>query len=201
MNKQGDFDEAELAGAVTKEFRKSLQVSMEDASVDLIVLDSFARLSDYTLEYNQIVHSGYDIYRGYNQDIRRILNRINATSPKPVIMTANDEVVLTETENEHLQERSRKCKIYGRELEGKIESFFTIVLFTKTEKQPNGKMEYSFLTNSDGFCSAKSPAGMFEELQIPNDLGFVMKRVREYYGGTEKPKKGGVSKPVVKRRA
>jgi Osmosensitive K+ channel histidine kinase len=193
-NKAGEFDEKELASAVTREYRKVLGEELESPGTKLVVVDSFTRWSDYVLEYNQIVHSGYDIYRNYNDNVKSMLNRVNATAEKTVVFTAVDEVVLVETENEHLQERSRRCKIYGRELEGKIESYFTIVLFTKTEKQPNGTLKYSFLTNSDGSCSAKSPAGMFKDLLIPNDLAVVLEAVGKYY------EKSTPAKTVVKRR-
>lgn len=39
-----------------------------------------------------------------------------------------------------------------------------------------------FVTNDDGFFPAKSPVGMFD-LYIPNDLGFVVNKIEEYYNG------------------
>jgi hypothetical protein len=41
-------------------------------------------------------------------------------------------------------------------------------------------MEYSFITQSDGMTTAKSPRGMFETLEIPNDLKFVINKINEY---------------------
>ena len=38
-----------------------------------------------------------------------------------------------------------------------------------------------FVTNDDGVYPAKSPVGMFD-LYIPNDLGLVVDKVKEYYG-------------------
>ena len=57
----------------------------------------------------------------------------------------------------------------------------TIVLFCQTD----GKT-HEFVTQSDGFTTAKSPMGMFEP-KIDNDLKAVDKIIREYYNlNTEK---------------
>jgi hypothetical protein len=71
----------------------------------------------------------------------------------------------------------RKIKTIGRMLDDKItlEGLFTTVLFTKIE---NGG--YSFVTQSDGMTTAKSPMGMFE-LEIDNDLAQVDNIIRKYY--------------------
>jgi len=62
------------------------------------------------------------------------------------------------------------------------EGLFTIVLYSKVDTKDK-KAEYHFITNNDGNYPAKSPVGMFEELEIPNDLGFVEGKVDEYYNG------------------
>lgn len=71
-----------------------------------------------------------------------------------------------------------KAKTIGRMLDEKltIEGCFDIVLRAQT----NGK-EHWFSTQSDGFDTVKSPEDMFPE-KIPNDLAYVDKNVREYYG-------------------
>lgn len=43
------------------------------------------------------------------------------------------------------------------------------------------KVLKQFVTNYDGQFPAKSPVGMFEETYIPNDLGYVISKVEEYY--------------------
>lgn len=40
-----------------------------------------------------------------------------------------------------------------------------------------------FVTNDDGTYPAKSPFGMFQELYIPNDLGYVLERAMAYENG------------------
>ena len=46
----------------------------------------------------------------------------------------------------------------------------------------NNLTEHKFITQSDGGAISKSPEGMFEDLEIPNDLLYVDNRIREYYG-------------------
>ena len=71
-----------------------------------------------------------------------------------------------------------KPKTIGKLLDEKVcvEGMFTIVLRCVCE---NGK--HLFVTQSTGMDIAKSPIGMFKELQIDNDLAMVDKTIREYY--------------------
>ena len=77
-----------------------------------------------------------------------------------------------------------KAKTIGKLLDDKIclEGMFTIVL-----RCVNNLSEHKFITQSDGSAISKSPEGMFEDLEIPNDLLFVDTKIREYYG-IENPK-------------
>lgn len=58
-----------------------------------------------------------------------------------------------------------------------IEKRVTIVLHTQTT---DGR--YKFLTQTDGFLTAKSPMGMFD-IYIDNDLNLVNQLINEYYEG------------------
>lgn len=74
-----------------------------------------------------------------------------------------------------------KIKTLGKMLDSVItlEGLFTYVLFSKVINDGE-KVQYKFLTNSDGTCTAKSPMGLFDELLIDNDLDFVIKKIQEY---------------------
>jgi hypothetical protein len=50
-------------------------------------------------------------------------------------------------------------------------------------KDDSDSVQYKFLTNSDGTCTAKSPMGLFEDLLIDNDLDYVIKKIKEYNEG------------------
>ena len=71
-----------------------------------------------------------------------------------------------------------KPKTIGKLLDEKIclEGMFTIVL---RGIQENGK--HLFVTQADGGAVSKSPMGMFENLEIDNDLLYVDAKIREYY--------------------
>lgn len=76
-----------------------------------------------------------------------------------------------------------KPKTIGKLLDEKVsvEGMFTIVLRCVVE---NGK--HLFITQSSGNDVAKTPIGMFEDMQIDNDLLIVDKAIRDYYE-MEKP--------------
>lgn len=78
-----------------------------------------------------------------------------------------------------------KIKTQGKMLDSVItlEGLFTYVLFTRVIKDESDKVQYKFLTNSDGTCTAKSPMGLFEDLLIDNDLDYVVKKIQEYNEG------------------
>lgn len=77
-----------------------------------------------------------------------------------------------------------KPKTLGKMLDNQltVEGLFSIVLMSEVEGN-----EYKFITNSDGSNVCKSPMEMFE-MKIDNDLNFVDKTIREYYGLDEEEK-------------
>lgn len=80
----------------------------------------------------------------------------------------------------------RKIKTIGKMLDEKVtlEGLFTIVFFTDvTKNQQTNTLEYKFITQNDGTTTSKSPKGMFEDLTIPNDLAYVIKKIDSYYAG------------------
>lgn len=74
-----------------------------------------------------------------------------------------------------------KIKTLGKMLDSVItlEGLFTYVLFTKVTNDGE-TVQYKFLTNSDGSCTAKSPMGLFDDMLIDNDLDFVINKITEY---------------------
>lgn len=76
-----------------------------------------------------------------------------------------------------------KIKTQGKMLDSVItlEGLFTYVLFTKVVRdEGTNEVQYKFLTNSDGTCTAKSPMGLFDDTLIDNDLNFVIDKIKEY---------------------
>lgn len=71
-----------------------------------------------------------------------------------------------------------KAKTIGKMLDEKltVEGLFSIVLLCQTDG-----ISHTFVTQSDGSTTAKSPMEMFP-LEIDNDLKMVDDTIREYYG-------------------
>lgn len=63
------------------------------------------------------------------------------------------------------------------------EGLFEITLIGKSRfDQSTKKVIKEFVTNEDEYLSSpKSPYGMFDDLYIPNDLGYIIKKVQEFY--------------------
>lgn len=76
-------------------------------------------------------------------------------------------------------------KTVGKLLSEKVtlEGLFTYIFFTKVSEGDDGRMQYKLITNSDGTCIAKTSLGMFEELEIDNDLAEIIKVIDTYNEG------------------
>lgn len=76
-------------------------------------------------------------------------------------------------------------KTVGKLLSEKVtlEGLFTYIFFTKVSEGDSGRMEYKLITNNDGTCVAKTSLGMFEDLEIDNDLDEIIKVIDAYNEG------------------
>lgn len=76
-------------------------------------------------------------------------------------------------------------KTVGKLLSEKVtlEGLFTYIFFTKVNEGDSGRMEYKLITNNDGSCVAKTSLGMFEDLEIDNDLDEIIKVIDAYNKG------------------
>lgn len=73
-------------------------------------------------------------------------------------------------------------KTVGKLLSEKVtlEGLFTYIFFTKVSEGDSGRMEYKLITNNDGTCVAKTSFGMFEDLEIDNDLNEIIHVIDAY---------------------
>ena len=76
-----------------------------------------------------------------------------------------------------------KIKTAGKLIDNQVllEGLLTVCLYTLVEEKKEGVAEYSFVTNRFKKYPAKSPAGMFAETKIPNNLQLVVDTLTEYY--------------------
>ena len=78
----------------------------------------------------------------------------------------------------------KKIKTVGKLLDEKItlEGLFTVVLYSGTRwDDKEKKTDYFFVTNRNEEYPGKSPYGMFDSLEINNDLGFVKAAINKFY--------------------
>lgn len=85
-----------------------------------------------------------------------------------------------------IEDKRTKAMTLGKLVDEKMssyEAFFTMVLLAKKKSTDNG-IDYVFITQ-DANSTAKTPMGMFETTEIPNDLQAVRKAVECYYDEEE----------------
>ena len=122
--------------------------------------------------FDRANEKGYDKFVDIGANFRNLIHMVNNDMPDDVIV-----YFLHHPETDSNTGRL-KAKTIGKMLDEKLtlEGCFDIVLHARTDGA-----EHWFSTQSDGTDTAKSPEDMFEA-KIPNDLAFVDKTIREYYG-------------------
>lgn len=121
--------------------------------------------------FDKAKDAGYQKYTDIGLHFRNMIHMINHKVPDDVIV-----YFLHHTELDSNTGKT-KAKTVGKMLDNylTLEGCFDIVLNCYAEGQ-----EHYFITQSDGYNSAKSPEGMFE-LKINNDLKAVDSAIRKYY--------------------
>lgn len=142
-------------------------------NIKAFVIDDFQELMS-NLYMRKIFERGYDKYNEIGHDIWSITNAANECR--------HDLKVVLLAHSETDESGKIKCKTIGKLVDQKvsIEGSATVVLQSKVR---DGK--YIFLTQNDGTSIAKSPMGMFPDLEIDNDLNEVIKTMDSYLDGEE----------------
>jgi len=159
MYRQSAVIQGVLAGRKAKDHKK---IYVIDDSQYIMANEYFDRASE----------KGYDKFVDIGANFRNLVHLVNNDLPDDVIV-----YFLHHPETDGNTGRV-KAKTIGKMLDEKLtlEGCFDIVLHARTDGA-----EHWFSTQSDGTDTAKSPEEMFEA-KIPNDLAFVDKTIREYYG-------------------
>lgn len=128
-----------------------------DDSQYLLVNEMFDRSSE----------KGYDKFTDIAKNFRDLVHFVNEAAP-------DDMIVYFLHHSETGADGREKCKTIGKMLEEKlvIEGMFDVVIYCADHK---------FYTQANEISSAKTPEGMFEDLEIPNDLALVDQAIREYW--------------------
>ena len=146
--------------------------------IKTVVIDTINRMmTDKVMGERHI--KGFEKWTQLSGGIYDVFTIINTILPDDV-----DVFVLSHSDEGYtdMGAQYRKVMTAGKQLDKIVlESMSSIVLFTHIESDGKGKNEYFFQTQTDGVSTAKSPAGMFEDYQIPNDLQMVKDTMFKYY--------------------
>ena len=162
VNKLKKADKATYAmikGAVKS--GQTLSYVVDDAQY-LMAFESFDKINE----------TGYSKFSAMAKNYEDMLRTIQEdTSP--------DTIVYIMQHIDKDEDGNIKAKTLGKMLDQQltIEGLFSIVLLAKAEER-----RHFFVTQSDGTNPCKSPMGMFDEIEIDNDLKMVDDTIREYYG-------------------
>lgn len=139
----------------------------------IVVDDAGYLITNYFMRNHSSKGAGNAIFSMYNTLADNFWNLVEYIKKLP-----EDKIVYIIMHEDTDDFGNVKPKTIGKLLDEKIclEGMFTIVLRCVQE---NGK--HLFITQADGGAVSKSPIGMFEDLQIDNDLLYVDKMIREYY--------------------
>jgi hypothetical protein len=151
-------------------------INTDMPEVKSIVIDDYQYLSAFEL-MNRAEEKGYEKFTSIGKSMF-----LTATKPKEM----RDDLVVfylthVETDTDVNGVKRQKAKTIGKMIDQNLtlEGLFTIVLFGKVKKVKDG-VEFIFETRNNGENTCKSPKGMFEQPEIPNDLEFVRKSIIDY---------------------
>lgn len=148
---------------------KQIISGLAKSKLKTYVIDDSQYLMAFQM-FDKAKETGYGKFTDIALDFRNLIQFIITGTPDDVIVYFLHHVETTET-------GKIKAKTSGKMIDNQLtlEGLFSIVLLTSTDGT-----EHKFITQSDGYTTAKSPMDMFP-LEMDNDLKLVDKTIREYY--------------------
>jgi hypothetical protein len=164
-----DFSTANTSAQLNAAKYSWIQLIISKSKAKSIIIDDSQYLLVNEL-FDRSKEKGYDKFTDIAVNFRNLVHYVND-------MPDNDKIVYFLHHSEADTDGREKAKTIGRMLDEKLtlEGCFDIVIYCQDHK---------FYTQGDGMSTAKTPEGMFEESEIPNDLKAVDTAIREYYGLT-----------------
>lgn len=159
--------EAQSPGQLNAARYAWIQMVIKSSKAKSIVIDDSQYLLVNEL-FDRAKEKGYDKYVDMAANFRALVHFINK-------LPEEDKIVYFLHHTESDDNGRQKAKTIGRMLDEKLvlEGCFDIVLYCEDQK---------FYTQANGQSTAKTPEGLFEEVEIPNDLKAVDAAIRSYYG-------------------
>lgn len=148
---------------------ESIVAVLSKANKKKYVIDDSQYLMAFDM-FNRVKETGYGKFTDMALNFKSLIDFVIKNTPPDTIVYFLHHVEKTE-------DGRTKAKTTGKMLDNHltVEGLFSIVLLAKTDG-----MTYKFITQSDGYTTAKSPMEMFDK-EIDNDLKFVDTKIREYW--------------------
>lgn len=143
-----------------------IKTAIKTSKVNAIAIDDSQYLLINEL-FDRSKENGYNKYVDMACNFRDLVHSINDLEDEGKIV-----YFLHHSEND--DNGREKAKTIGRMIDEKLvlEGCFDIVLYCQDQK---------FYTQSNGMSTAKTPEGMFSDIEIPNDLKAVDDAIRAYW--------------------
>lgn len=164
--KYEDSPNIQTAAQISQARYSFVERAIKSAKCKTIVIDD----SQYLLAdefFDRAKENGYQKFTDIALNFRNLIHNINN-------MGEDDKIVYFLHHSEDDGAGWEKVKTIGKMLDEKltVEGCFDVVIYCRDQR---------FYTQGDGISSAKTPEGMFDSVEIPNDLKFVDDRIREYW--------------------
>ena len=158
--------EAQSPGQLNAARYSWIQMVIKSSKAKSIVIDDSQYLLVNEL-FDRAKEKGYDKYVDMAANFRALVHFINK-------LPEEDKIVYFLHHTEADDGGRQKAKTIGRMLDEKLvlEGCFDIVLYCEDQK---------FYTQANGQSTAKTPEGLFEDIEIPNDLKMVDSAIRSYW--------------------
>ena len=172
-NKEGNLFNVDNAAAVLQALD---YINTKMPHVKNVILDD----AGYIMAFEFISRSketGYQKFTDIGVNFSNIIKKASSLREDiNFVMVMHPEI-----DTDALGNRIVKAKTVGKLIDQylNIEGMFSVVLYSKAKQTDKG-MDYVFITQNDGANTGKSPKGMFDKLEIPNDLNYVFTKIQEY---------------------
>ena len=159
-------------------FLKNIEDYGKNPEITHMIIDSQSMAFEMLHGEMKANFKGFDIYANYNKEIAKYFDLIRNIN-KDIIVISHDETLVDQGY------KQRKAKVHGKEFEGRVEAYYTIVLFAD-KKLKDGKPSF-FLRTFQEDTTTKVPEGLFDSsditdpLEIPNSASFIFEALDRYY--------------------
>ncbi len=165
-----------IPGFKTDDYQMVRKALRSAPAKSVVIDDAGYLITNFFMRNHSTKGKGNDVFSLYNQMADDFWNMIQNVVIGELPADKIVYIIMHEDTDDY---GNVKAKTIGKLLDDKIclEGLCTVVL-----RCVNNLTEHKFITQSDGTAISKSPEGMFEDVEIPNDLLYVDGRIREYYG-------------------